>query len=313
MNITFVNNTGDRDSGGFVTGYSWLAIGRQIQKDEYIKADMGLSFEQSDHGQILINQSVIHYESKFGIFSMGRKLSASSELFRDLSDFGAPGAGNDNIPRSFFFTGSYPANVAQQVSTPFANRLAYAVSYHDHFGLKLSYAPHIPADNPANYRYFSDGADVKDEISVATSAEWSWRNYLFGMTTGMTDGTFDDVRQFTNGDIHSHQVSFYTRHDKSSRNYTLYEAVYGCMDGDFKEKDCRASWQISQVTGRWIKSTSLKRRVFQNENYNDYSTGLMYVLGKGTRIGAEMILRTKRFQDQLNGDLHWNFGMSQRF
>ena len=309
----FVNRTGGRASCGFMSGYGWVEAQKDIDNVHAIKLASGWSYEQANKGAILINHTEIEYGQKDYKFVIGRSLSAAGKLHHDLSDFGAPGAGLENNPNSAFFAGSFSSNVAQQIAKPYANRVSFYMLPYKMMALGISYAPQISKDHPANYQFYTK-ADHKHEISIATAFETFHNNRFLGITFGATESRYSHDRNFLQyGNAQSRQMSMYYRHDKTKNKYHLYEAVWGCLRANQLGKDCRAGWQISEVTGRWIKSTAYKKRVRRLDNYEDYGTGYMYKISNNTNVGLESIFRVKQNQQFRDGDFHWNFGISHHF
>ena len=240
-------------------------------------------------------------------------MNAAGLLHHDLSDFGAPALGIDNVPVSSLFAGSFTGNTAQQIAQPFAKRLSYYVTPISWAALGFSYAPYNSKDHPVDYEYFTK-SDHRHETSVAISLEQNYKNRFIGASFGVTHARYaHDVNHYQSGNVISRQMSFYLRHYIDKNRYDLYEMVWGCMDADALHKDCRAGWQISEINGRWIHHKAFKKRVHNKSNYNDYSTGYMYRFSEETDIGFESILRIKQNNSLRDGAFHWNFGISHRF
>ena len=309
----FTNRTGARESSALMAGYGWLELNKHLDNNDILTMSSGWSYEQATVGQLLVNHAYLEYKTNKQSFRIGRSLNAAGQLHHDLSDFGAPSLGIDNIPNSSFFAGSFTGNTAQQIAQPFANRLSYYAAPFSFAALGVSYTPHISKDHPADYEFYTK-ADHTHEISAALSLEQSYKNRFIGATFGITRSRYASDRNFYQlGDATSRQFSFYLRHDLNADKYKLYEMVWGCMNADAISKDCRAGWQISNVYKKWIESIGYKKRIASGEHYDDYSTGYMYRLGANTDIGLESILRIKQNESFRDGDFHWNFGISHHF
>ena len=296
-----------------MSGYNWIEAETELYNSDRIVFASGWSYEQASQGKLLINHFGIEYKSGQHIFSIGDAVSMLGRLHHDLHDFGAPGLGIDNIPHSSFFRGSFTANTAQQITQPFANRIAYYGSPFSFLGVGISYTPYIAKDHPADFEYYTK-ADHTHEIAAAISFEESYRNRFMGATFGVTHARYaHDINFYQAGDASSRQFSFYLRDDLHSQKFRLYEMVWGCLKADRLEKDCRAGWQISTTEGRWTETHAYKKRVSSGYNYDDYSTGYMYKLGDNTDIGIRSILRIKQNKSLRDGAFHWNFGISHSF
>lgn len=315
FNSSFSNIRGDRTSSSMVSGYGWVIVKKPYPNGGSLNWESGISFERSDDGRVLPNQSFLEYDYQGKIkLSLGRMLEAAGRLHHDLIDYGAPAVG-DNVPTRFFSSGSYPINVAEQLSQPFSNRVALYAKPIDNIALGVSYTPYSPRNNPLGYHYYTD-TDVHNSVSLGGVTEFEVDNFFIGTTAGYTLARFDDTHLNISGAVFANQYSLYVREAIGLKNYDMYEMGYGCLRGDFLEQDCRAGWQRSWIRDDFVYSLGFKRRLFEDKlyAYDDYSLGYMYYLSPHTRIGFEHILRVKRsYENVLDGEHQWNFGFSQDF
>ena len=140
----------------------------------------------------------------------------------------------------------------------------------------------------------------------------------FGLTAGYTHARYDnDMRNYFSGAVTAKQTSFYIKEQMTDSDYKRYEFGYGCLEGDFKENDCRAGFQTARRDDDMIYALGYKRRLKNRQSYDDYAFGYMFLLSNSTRIGFETLLRSKSIYDvkirTLGQNLHWSMGISQGF
>jgi hypothetical protein len=321
MNMTFGRIAGVRDGGGRTSGYGWLSSYHKINQDYYITGNTGLSFEgNSEHNPIVNDLNIGIHSDNQQIF-LGRTLSAAGKLHHDMIDFGAPGGGSDNTPVSYFANGNYTTNVAQRITLPFTQRIAYYVKpYKEFLALGISYAPRIGTYHPENYEFFA-GTPIKDEISVSANTEIQIKNLYLGITSGYTQA-YRPFNLFSpQGIIKANQYSIFVKEKLSQDNmFKLYELNGGCLE-DRQTKDCRAGFQFSKINNHYTRSMGTQIR-YEKNTFNptintDYFTGWSWSFNRSVRIGLETILRLEeRKQGEkkaIKSDFHWLAGIQYQF
>lgn len=322
LNTTFGRLAGVRAGGGRISGYGWLSSYHKIDEKHYITGNAGISLEGKTSNKLILNDLSIGLHDNKSQFFLGRTLSAAGKLHHDIIDFGAPGGGSDNTPVSYFYNGNYTTNVAQKLTLPFSERIAYYIKpYKDYFAIGISYAPNIGTYHPENYQFFAQ-TPVKDEISFAINNEIQISNFYIGITGGYTQAYRPFNRLNSQGLIKSTQYSFFVKQALNQRSfYNLYELNHGCLE-DKAVDDCRIGFQISKMKNRYIRNLGIQHRYHTNSlnsNFNtDYFMGWSYSLQDNLKVGFETILRreekSRNISDKtINTDFNWLAGVQYRF
>ncbi|MFT6263846.1 MAG: hypothetical protein ACJAQ0_001718 [Dasania sp.] len=318
LNLTAGRIAGFRSGGIRTSGYGWFATHHRLDKTYYIKSNIGVSLEKSASTHFIMNDLNISIYSDKQRFIVGRTLNAAGALHHDISDFGAPGGGTDNMPISYFFVGNFTTNVAQKLAQPFANRIAYYVKpYKNYLGLGISYAPNIDPYHPENYQFFAN-AVVKDEISVAANAETYFNKFFISTSVGYTQAQRQFNRFRPAGKITALQYSVQIKEKQAKPNhYRLYELNSGCLK-DAQRQDCRIVVQYSKIKDQYIRNIGTHQRFnndITNANvYSDYFIGWSWQFKSNFKVGLETILRVKEERDRPNRtDFHWLAGAQYNF
>ena len=243
LNTTFGRLAGVRAGGGRISGYGWLSSYHKIDEKHYITGNAGISLEGKTSNKLILNDLSIGLHDNKSQFFLGRTLSAAGKLHHDIIDFGAPGGGSDNTPVSYFYNGNYTTNVAQKLTLPFSERIAYYIKpYKDYFAIGISYAPNIGTYHPENYQFFAQ-TPVKDEISFAINNEIQISNFYIGITGGYTQAYRPFNRLNSQGLIKSTQYSFFVKQALNQRSfYNLYELNHGCLEDKAVDDSTKRLW-----------------------------------------------------------------------
>ena len=322
LNTTFGRLAGVRSGGGRTSGYAWLSTYYKINHDYFITGNAGISFEGQSSYKTIINDASLGFHTPKSQTFVGQTLNASGKLHHDITDFGAPGGGSDNNPVSYFANGTYTTNVAQKLTLPFANRIAYYLKpYKDYLAIGISYAPNIGTYHPENYQFFSQ-TPINDEISIAGNGETYFRNLYLGFTSGYTQAYRPFNRFYPAGLVKATQYSFYLKEKLNKENfYNLYEINNGCLQ-DKNTNDCRTAFQFSKIKNRYIRNIGVQYRYNQNSvnpSINtDYFIGWSWAFDANVRIGFETILRQEEVnknahKKHIQNDFNWLTGIQYRF
>jgi len=311
---SFINRTGHSVSGNALSGYAYGVhdVALPAETAGNLQSHTGISFEKALQSEVHLNQMKLDYKISDYTLSVGRMINAAGQLHHDIYDFGAEGVG-DNTPVSFSFAGNFPINVAQQIASPWENRVQFLWQPTDSLAIAQSYTPVHSLMNSLNYEYYAK-ATTYDESSTALVFETYFDDYFVGMTAGYTHESYQDTVDWHSGRLQARQASLYIREEVSGIKHRFYEMGYGCLEGDFHISECRAGWQISTVTQNLTRSHGYHQRTdVQNITYRDYSTGWQYQLNNQQAVGLENILRVKQHDSWQQGEFVWAMSVSHKF